>query len=147
MYPNNVVAVLQRTLDDDFARAQRIFRDQSGTHTALKNQLYRKYDPEFWTGLVQPGTCIAIILLLDMYAHLYTNYAKITDENLKESRLGITAQFEFATLPMEQFLLKVRKCQQLHGNALPPRPITNVDAMGIVYLNLQRSDIYPPNCR
>ena len=74
MYPNNVAAALQRTLDNDFIRAQRIFREQSGTHTALRNQLYRKYDAEFWTGLVQPGTGIATILLLDMYAHLHTNY-------------------------------------------------------------------------
>ena len=82
-----------------------------------------------------------------MYAHLYTNYGQITDENLEEAKLGITAQFEFATLPMGQYLLEVRKCQQLHGNALPPRPITDGDAMGIVYLNLQRSGLYPLDYR
>ena len=37
VYPNNVAAALQRTLDNDFTRAQRIFREQSGTHTVLKN--------------------------------------------------------------------------------------------------------------
>ena len=82
-----------------------------------------------------------------MYAHLYINYGKITNANLKDARLGITVQFEFATLPMEQYLFKVRKCQQLHGNAIPPRPITDKDAMGIVYLNLQRSGLYPLDCR
>ena len=116
-------------------------------HRDLKNQLYRKYDSEFWTGLVQHGTGIVTISLIDMYAHLYINYGQITDTNLEDARLGITAQFEFATLPMEQYLFEVRKCQQLHGNAIPPRPITDDDAMGIVYLNLQRSGVYPLDYR
>ena len=79
----------------------RIYWDQSGTHTALKNQLYQKYNPEFWTGVVQPGTGIYTLSLLDMYAHLYANYGQVTEGDLEEARLGITAQFEFATLPME----------------------------------------------
>ena len=125
----------------------RIYRDQSGTHTALKNQLYQKYNPEYFTGVVQTGTGIATISLMDMYAHLYANYGQVTEGDLEESRSGITAQFDFATLPMEQYLFKVRKCQQLHGNALPTRPITDMEAMGIAYLNLQRSGLYPLNCR
>ena len=125
----------------------RIYREQSGTHTALKNQLHQKYSPEYWTGLVQPGTRIATISLLDMYAHLYANYGQVTEVDLEEARSGITAQFKFATLPMEQYLFKVQKCQQLHGNALPPRPITDTEAMGITDLNLQRSGLYPLNCR
>ena len=76
---------------------------------------------------------------MDMYAHLYANYGQVTKGDLEESRSEITAQFEFATLPMEQYLFKVQKCQKLHGNALPPRPITDMEAMGIAYLNLQRS--------
>ena len=125
----------------------RIYRDQSGTHTTLKNQLHQKYSPEYWTGVVQPGTGIATISLLDMYAHLYANYWQVTEGDLEEARSGITAQFEFATLPMEQYLFKVRKCQQIHGNALLPRPITDMEAMGIAYLNLQRSGLYLLNCR
>ena len=97
--------------------------------------------------VVQLGTRIATISLMDMYAHLYANYGQVTKGDLEESRLGITAQFDFATLPMEQYLFKVRKCQQLHGNALPPRPITDMEAMGISYLNLQRSGLYPLDCR
>ena len=125
----------------------RIYRDQSGTHTTLKNQLYQKYSPEYWTGVVQPGTGIARISLLDMYAHLYANYGQVTEVGLEEARLVITAQFKFATLPMEQYLFKVQECQQLHGNALLPRPITDTEAMGIAYLNLQRSGLYPLDCR
>ena len=94
----------------------RIYRDQSGTHTALKNQLHQKYSPEYWAGVVQPGTGIATISLMDMYAHLYANYGQVAKGYLEESRSGITAQFEFATLPMEQYLFKVQKFQQLHGN-------------------------------
>ena len=97
--------------------------------------------------MVQPGTGIAKISLIDMYAHMYANYGQATDGDLEESRLRITAQFEFATLPMEQYLFKVRKCQQLHGNALPPRPTTDMEAMGIAYLNLQISGLYPLDCR
>ena len=41
------------------------------------------------------------------------------------------------------YLEEVLKCQQLHGNALPPRPITEMETMGIAYLNLQRSVLYP----
>ena len=125
----------------------RIYRDQSGTHTALKNQLYQKYNTEFWTRVVQPGTEIATLSLLDIYAHLYANYGKVTKGYLEEARSGITAQFKFATLPMKQYLFKVRKCQKLHGNALLPRPITDTDAIGIAYLNLQRYGLYPLNCR
>ena len=121
----------------------RIYRDQAGTHTALKNQLHQKYSPEYWTGVVQSGTGIATISLLDIYAHLYANCGQVTKGDLEEARSGIMAQFEFATLPMEQYLFKVQKCQQIHGNALPSRPITDMEAMGIAYLNLQRSDLYP----
>ena len=85
----------------------RIYRDQSGTHTALKNQLHQKYSPEYWTGVVHPGTGITKISIMDIYAHLYANYAQVTEGDLEESRLGITAQFEFATHPMEQYLFKV----------------------------------------
>ena len=138
VYPIGITAAAQQLLDNNFARAMRIYRDQSGTHTALKNQLHQKYSPEFWTGVLQPGTGIATLSLLDMYAHLYANYEQVTEGDLEEARSGITAQLEFATLPMEQCLFKVRKCQQLHVNALPPRPITDTDAMGISYLNIQR---------
>ena len=100
----------------------RVYRDQSGTHTDLKNQLHQKYNTEYWTGVVQTGTGIATISLMDMYAHLYANYGQVTEGDLEESRSGITAKFEFATLPMEQYLFKVREFQQLHENALPPRP-------------------------
>ena len=79
----------------------RIYRDQSGTHTALKNQSHQKYSPEYWTGVVHPGTGIATISLLDMYAHLYANHGKVTEGDLEEAISGITTQFEFATLLME----------------------------------------------
>ena len=41
----------------------------------------------------------------------------------------------------------VQKAQQLHGNAIPPRPITDNEAMSISYLNFQRSGTYPLDCR
>ena len=116
----------------------RTYRDQSGTHNSLKNQLNQKYSPQYWTEVVQPGTGLATVSLMDMYAHLYANYGQVTEGYLEESRSVIMAQFEFATLTMEQYLFKVRRCQQLHGNALPPHPITDMEAMGIAYLNLQR---------
>ena len=123
-----------------------IYRDQSGTYTALKNQLHHKYSPEYWTGVVEPGTGIATISLMDIYAHLYANYEQVTEGDLEESSSEITAQFEIATLPMEQYLIKVRKFQQLHGNDLLPCSITYMEAMGIAYLNLQRSGLYPLDC-
>ena len=147
VYPVRITATAQRLLDNNFAREMRIYRDQSGTHTALKNQLHQKYSPEYWTGVVHTGTGIATISLMDMYAHLYANYRQVAEGDLEESRSGIMTQFEFATLPMEQYLFKVQKCQQLHGNALPPRPIADLEAMGITYLNLQRSGLYPLDCR
>ena len=55
-----------------------IYRDQSGTHKALKNQLHQKYNTEYWREVVQPGTGITTISLMDMYAHLYANYGKVT---------------------------------------------------------------------
>ena len=71
VYPVGIAATAQRLLDNNFARAMRIYRDQSGIHTALKNQLYHKYIHEYWTGVVQPSTGIATISLMYMYAHLY----------------------------------------------------------------------------
>ena len=56
----------------------RIYRDQSGTHTSLKKKLHQKYSPEYWTGVVYPGTGIATISLLDMYENLYANYGQVT---------------------------------------------------------------------
>ena len=82
-----------------------------------------------------------------MYTHLYTNFGKITDGDLEESWAGITGQYDFATRPIPQFLHMVRKYQQLHGNAIPTRPIKDNEAMGISYLNFQRLGTYPLNCR
>ena len=42
VYPVRITATAQSLLDKNFARAMRIYRDQSGTHTALKNQLHQK---------------------------------------------------------------------------------------------------------
>ena len=63
VYPVGITSTAQRLLDNNFARAMRIYRDQSGTHTALKNQLYQNYNPEYWTGVVQTGTGIVTISL------------------------------------------------------------------------------------
>ena len=101
-YPAGVAAAAQRLPNNKFARAMRIYRDQSGTHTAIKNQLYQKYNAGFLTVVVQPGTGIATLSLLDMYAHLYANYEQVTEGYLEEARSGITSQSEFSTLPMEQ---------------------------------------------
>ena len=46
VYPFGITVTAQRLLDNKLARAMRIYRDQSGTHTALKNQLHQKYSPE-----------------------------------------------------------------------------------------------------
>ena len=40
VYPVRITATTQRLLNNNFARAMRIYRDQSGTHTALKNELH-----------------------------------------------------------------------------------------------------------
>ena len=75
--------------------------------------------------MIEPGIGIATVSLLEMYTHLYTNFGKITDGDLEESRAGTTGQYDFATRPMPQFLHMVRKTQQSQGNAIPPRPITD----------------------
>ena len=41
---------------------------------------------------------------MDIYAHLYANYGQVTKGDLEEARSGITLQFGFVTLPMEQYL-------------------------------------------
>ena len=83
VYPVGITATAHRLLDNNFAQAMRIYRDQSGPHTALKNQLHQKYSPEYWTGVVQLGTGIATISLMDMYAHLYANYGQVTEGDLE----------------------------------------------------------------
>ena len=93
VYPVGVSAAAQLLLNNNFSHAMRIYQDQSVTHTALKNQLYQKYNPGFWTGVVQPGTGIATLSLLDMYAHLYANYGQVAEGDLEEARSGITAKF------------------------------------------------------
>ena len=47
VYPIEITAASQQLLDNKFDRAMRIYRYQSGNHTALKNQLHQKYSPEF----------------------------------------------------------------------------------------------------
>ena len=93
--------------------------------------------------MIEPGIGIATVSLLDMYTHMYTKFGQITDGDLEKSRAGITGQYDFATRPMPQFLNMVRKAQQLHGSAIPPRPITDNEAIGISYLKFQRSGTYP----
>ena len=86
IYPVGITAVAQRLLENNFARAMRIYRDQSGIHTPLKNKLHQEYSTEFLTGVVQPGTGIATLYLLDMYANLYANYKQVTKGDLEEAR-------------------------------------------------------------
>ena len=45
VYPAGITATAQRRLDNNFSQAMRTYRDQSGTDTALKNQLHQKYNP------------------------------------------------------------------------------------------------------
>ena len=143
VFPANVTAASARTLKNDYAISARVFQDQTRTHTALNNQLYRRYPTEYCTGLIKPGIGIATVSLLQIYTHLYKNFGNITDEDLEESRAGITGQYDFTTRSMPQFLHRVLKAQQLHRNAIPPRPIADNEEMGISYLNFQRSGTYP----
>ena len=83
LYPVGITATAQRLLDNNSARAIRIYRYRSGTHTALKNQLHQKYSPEYWTGVVQPVAGIATISLMDMYSQLYANYGQVTEGDLE----------------------------------------------------------------
>ena len=83
VYPVGITSTAQRLLDNNFAREMRIYRDQSGTHTALKTQLHQKYSPEYWTGVLQPGTGIATISILDMYTNLYANYGQVNNVDLE----------------------------------------------------------------
>ena len=64
VFPANVTAASTQTLENDYASPAGVFQDQTRTHTALKNQLYRQYPTEYWTGLIQPGTGIAMVSLL-----------------------------------------------------------------------------------
>ena len=43
VFPANVTAASARTLENDYASSACVFQDQTRTHTALKNQLYRQY--------------------------------------------------------------------------------------------------------
>ena len=45
LYPVRITTTAQRLINNNFARSMRIYRDQSGTHAALKNQLHQKYNP------------------------------------------------------------------------------------------------------
>lgn len=44
-YPHNIAVAPQHMLDNNFARANRVFKDQSGTHIALKNQCFLGLNP------------------------------------------------------------------------------------------------------
>ena len=83
VFPANVTVASSRTLENDYASSARVFQDQTRTHTALKNQLYRRYPTEYWTGLIEPGIGIVTVSLLEMYTHLYTNFRRITDGYLE----------------------------------------------------------------
>ena len=41
--PANVTVASARTLENNYASSADVFQDQTRTHTALKNQLYRQY--------------------------------------------------------------------------------------------------------
>ena len=83
VFPANVTAANARTLENRYVSSTRVFQYQTRTQTALNNQLYRRYPTEYWTGLIQPGTGIATVSLLEMYTHLYTNSGQITDGDLE----------------------------------------------------------------
>ena len=83
VFPANITVASARTLENDYASSARVFQYQTRTHTALNNQLYRRYPTEYWTGLIEPGIGIATVSLLEMYSHLYTNFGHITDGNLE----------------------------------------------------------------
>ena len=42
VFPANVTAASAQTLENDYTNSTRVFQDQTRTHTALKNQLYRR---------------------------------------------------------------------------------------------------------
>ena len=84
---------------------------------------------------------------MDMYAHLYANYGQVTEVYLEEFKIGNNGAIPVYEPTNGTVPLQGKKFQQLRGNALLSRPITDMEAMGIAYLNLQRSGLYPLDCR
>ena len=52
VFSANVTAASARTLENDYASSARVFQDENRTHRELKNQFYRRYPTEYWTGLI-----------------------------------------------------------------------------------------------
>ena len=71
VYPVGITATAQRLLYNNFARAMRIYRYKSGSHTALKKQLHPKYNPEYWIRVVQPDTGVHTYPLVISLQSLY----------------------------------------------------------------------------
>ena len=145
MYPPGVTAAQQRLIDAQWRRAATIYGKQTAVHMALKTQLQNSIPPEYWAGLLVPGTGLATIDIQAMYQYLYANYGQITDADLELNRKRIVDQFDFASQTMETYFQRIYDAQQLTTNA--GRPYTDAEIVGIAYLNIERSGMYPLDCR
>jgi hypothetical protein len=84
--PLRVTGVAQRTLDNEWQCNTTIYNDQQAVHAALKNQLFHAIPKAYWAGVTDPLTGMAGISLIEMYAHLYTNYGALMEDDLEDNR-------------------------------------------------------------
>ena len=145
LYPPGVTAANQRIIDTQWRRSATIYAEQTAVHQALKNQLQRSIPDEFWAGLLVPGTGLATVNIQAMYQYLYANYGQVTDADLELNRQRITEQFDFSGQPMEMYYKKIYDAQQLATNA--GRAYTDAEIVSMAFLNLERSGVYPLDCR
>ena len=145
IYPPGVTGVAQRTLDNEWQRNATIYNDQQAVHAALKNQLFRAIPEAYWAGLTDPLTGMAGISLIEMYAHLYTNYGALMEDDLEDNRARLTKQFDFGTQPIETYWLKVQDVLTLADTG--GAPITDAEVVRIALRNINHSGVYPLDVR
>jgi hypothetical protein len=145
IYPPGVTGVAQRTLDNEWQRNATIYQDQQAVHAALKNQLFRAIPEAYWAGITNPLTGMAGISLIEMYAHLYTNYGALMEDDLEDNRARLTEQFDFGTQPIETYWQKVQEVLTLADTG--GAPITDAEVVRIALRNINHSGVYPLDVR
>ena len=143
-YPPGATQHQIRAIDVAQATATRLFQQYDATDRALKQQLLGAVDDMFVSALSDPHVGYANVTTLQLLAHLYATYAKITDCDLEENKETMTATYD-VNLPIETLYKRIEECVQYAaaGNT----PFTAAQVVSTAFRTVQKTGMFTDDCK
>ena len=111
----------------------------SDVRHAIKKQLLEAVEDEYLEDLKDPDTGYANITPLEMIEHLYTDYGKMTEQDISNIKASIKIEYDTNTT-MTSYFSNLRNIRTIADRAA--NPISDSDMLAKIYLVMGRTGIY-----